>query len=175
MPLIALALVLDLGGLGAPAWWAAGKSLELLIALAHWTAAQPGSVALLPGMGRGAFALFVAGGLWLALWSGRIRLWGLVPVMLGCLLLARLHTPDVLVSGDGRHVAIVGEGGELLVLRESRSDFAVDNLRELAGAGEHAGALGQVARCAVQRGFLRDDANRSADGAPARPQPRAHR
>ena len=137
MPLIALALVLDAvipgAGLGAPAWWAAGKSLELLLGLAHWTAAQPGSVALLPGMGRGAFALFVAGGLWLALWSGRMRLWGLVPVLLGCALLARLHTPDVLVSGDGRHVAIVGEGGELLVLRESKSNFAADNLRELAG------------------------------------------
>ena len=133
MPLIALALVLDIVGLGYPAWWAAGKSLELLLALAHWTAGQPGSVALLPGMGRGAFSLFVAGGLWLALWSGRVRLWGLVPVLVGCLLLARLHTPDVLVSGDGRHVGIVGEGGELLVLRESKSDFASDNLRELAG------------------------------------------
>ena len=133
MPLIALALVLDIVGLGAPAWWAAGKSLELLLGLAHWTAGQPGSVALLPGMGRGAFALFVAGGLWLALWSGRVRLWGLMPVLVGCLLLARLHTPDVLVSGDGRHVGIVGEGGELLVLRESKSDFASDNLRELAG------------------------------------------
>ena len=133
MPLIALALVLDIAGLGAPAWWAAGKSLELLLGLAHWTAAQPGSVALLPGMERGTFALFVTGGLWLALWSGRMRLWGLLPVVVGCILLARLHTPDVLVSGDGRHVAIVGEGGELLVLRESRSDYAADNLRELSG------------------------------------------
>ena len=133
MPLIALALVLDIAGVGAPAWWAAGKSLEALIGLAHWTAAQPGSVALLPGMGRGTFALFVAGGLWLALWSGRIRLWGILPVLVGCVLLSRLHSPDVLVSGDGRHVGIVGEGGELLVLRESRSDYAADNLRELAG------------------------------------------
>jgi competence protein ComEC len=137
MPLIALALVLDAvvpgAGLGAPAWWAAGKSLALLIGLAHWTAAQPGSVALLPGMGRGAFGLFVAGLIWLALWSGKLRLWGLVPVMLGLATLARLHPPDVLISGDGRHVAIVGEGGQLLVLRESRSDYAADNLREQAG------------------------------------------
>ncbi len=143
MPLIALALVLDIAGLGAPAWWAAGKSLELLIALAHWTAAQPGSVALLPGMGRGTFALFVTGGLWLALWSGRTRLWGLLPVVVGCALLARLHTPDVLVSGDGRHVAIVGEGGELLVLRESRSEYAADNLRELSGLAGTPVALDQ--------------------------------
>jgi len=133
MPLIALALVLDLAGLGAPAWWAAGKSLELLLALAHWTAGQPGSVALLPAMGRGTFALFALGGLWLALWSGRVRLLGLVPVATAALLLARLHAPDVLVSGDGRHVAITGGDGRLYALRESRSDFAIDNLRESAG------------------------------------------
>jgi competence protein ComEC len=133
MPLIALALLLDLVRLGAPAWWAAGKSLDLLLALAHWTSVQPGSVALLPAMGRGTFALFVAGGLWLALWSERVRLWGLVPIALGCLVLTRLHGPDVLVTGDGRHVAIVGEEGELYVLRESRSDFAADALRESAG------------------------------------------
>ncbi|MCA1660791.1 MAG: ComEC/Rec2 family competence protein [Novosphingobium sp.] len=133
MPLIALALLLDLAGLGAPAWWAAGKSLELLLAIAHFTADQPGSVKLLPAMERWHFALFAAGGLWLALWSGRVRLLGLAPVALGALLLTRLSSPDVLVTGDGRHVAIVGQRGELYVLRESRSDFAADNLRELAG------------------------------------------
>ncbi len=68
MPLIALALFLDLAGLGAPAWWLAGKSLELLLAMAHWVAAQPGAVNRLPAMGAGPFLLFVAGALWLALW-----------------------------------------------------------------------------------------------------------
>jgi competence protein ComEC len=39
----------------------------------------------------------------------------------------------LLISGDGRHVGITGEGDRLLVLRESRSDFSKDNLLELAG------------------------------------------
>lgn len=137
MPLIALALLADLAGAGAPFWWLAGKSLELLLALAHWTAAMPGAVTTLPAMGQGAFALFLAGGLWLALWQGRVRLLGLVPAALGMVLLTDLRAPDVLVSGDGRHVGITGEGSELLVLRETRSSFARDNLTELAGmAGE---------------------------------------
>jgi competence protein ComEC len=38
-----------------------------------------------------------------------------------------------LVSGDGRHVAINGEGDRLLFLRDTRSDFARDNLMELSG------------------------------------------
>ena len=133
MPLIALALLLDVVGAGAPAWWAAGKSLELLLALAHWTAAQPGAVATLPAMGTATFALFVGGGLWLALWSGRVRLLGLAPVALGTLLVMSLRPPDVLVSGDGRHVAIPASDRSLMILRESKSTYASDNLREIAG------------------------------------------
>lgn len=134
MPLIALALLADSVGAGAPFWWLAGKSLELLLALAHWTAAIPGAVTMLPSMGQGAFALFLAGGLWLALWQARARLWGLVPALIGVLLLTQVRAPDLLISGDGRHVGITGQApGELLVLRESRSGYTRDNLIESAG------------------------------------------
>ncbi|WP_309140978.1 ComEC/Rec2 family competence protein [Novosphingobium sp. G106] len=133
MPLIALALALDLVGAGAPAWWLTGKSLDLMLALAHWVADQPGAVTTLPAMGRVSIALFVAGGLWLALWRGRARLWGLVPVLIATASLAAIRAPDVLVSGDGRHVGIVEANGDLLVLREQKSEFVRDNLTELAG------------------------------------------
>ena len=134
MPLIAGALLLDLAGLGAPVWWIAEKAIEALIALAHFTASRPGAVTTLPAMGTGAFLLFVIGGLWLALWNRRTRLLGLVPAGLGLVLLVTLRPPDVLISGDGRHVGITGESGtELLVLRDTRSDFVRDNLTELAG------------------------------------------
>lgn len=132
MPLIALALFLDVVGAGAPAWWMAGKSLELLVALAHWTAGLPGSVTVLPAMGRGSIALFVAGGLWLALWRGRARLLGLLPVATGALSLALLEPPDLLVSGDGRHVGITTPAGGLVMLREG-GGFAGERMVELAG------------------------------------------
>ncbi|MCW1403331.1 ComEC family competence protein [Novosphingobium sp. MW5] len=134
MPLIALALLFDAVGAGAPFWWGAGASLDLLLALARWVSAQPGSVTFLPAMGEGTFALFVAGGLWLALWKGQQRLYGLVPVAIGMVSVATLSPPDLLVSGDGRHVGITGLAeGELVVLRESRSDYTKQNLNELAG------------------------------------------
>jgi competence protein ComEC len=133
MPLIALALLLDGVGLGAPVWWLAGKSLELLLALAHFTAGQPGAVKLLPQMTGWTFALFVAGGLWLALWRGRARLVALVPLAAASALLLTTPVPDVLISGDGKHVGIAGEGDRLLVLRDTRSEFTRDNLAELAG------------------------------------------
>ena len=138
MPLIALALFLDLAGLGGPVWWLAGKSLELLLAIAHWTAARPGAVNHLPAMGEGRFLLFVAGALWLALWRGRVRLLGLIPATIAAMSLLALQPPDLLISGDGRQVGIVGETEDsLLVLREPRDpvkgSYAIDNLTEGAG------------------------------------------
>ena len=83
---------------------------------------------------RSAFMLFVTGGLWLALWRGNVRLMGLVPALLGLILLVQVEPPDLIISGDGRHVGITGEApDELLVLRESRSDYTRDNLTETAG------------------------------------------
>ena len=67
MPLIALALPLDLVGAGRTGLVAGGQSLDLLLGIAHFTASQPGAVKLMPQIGGLAFALFVAGGLWLAL------------------------------------------------------------------------------------------------------------
>lgn len=134
MPLVGLALVLDLAGAGAPAWWLAGQAIEMLLALAHGIAGLPGAVSVTPGMSTGAFALFVAGGLWLGLWKGRWRLLGLVPAAFGILLLTTTPPPDLLVSGDGRHVGLVSETGErLYLLRDTNSDFVRDNLMESAG------------------------------------------
>jgi len=130
MPLIALALLLDLIGAGAPVWWLVGQSLDLLLGIAHLTAGQPGAVKLAPHMGGLAFFLFVAGGLWIALWSGRGRLWGFAPAAVALALTLATPRPDVLVSRDGHHVGIV-EQGELLTLRDSRSSYASDTLAEL--------------------------------------------
>jgi competence protein ComEC len=132
MPLIAVALALDVIGLGAPVWWCVGAALDGLLAIARFTSAQPGAVKLMPQMSGLAIALFVAGGLWLALWTSRARLLGLVPVAWATLLLLATPIPDVLIGRDGRHVGITLGDGRLLSLRDTRSSYARDNLLELA-------------------------------------------
>ncbi|NLR71437.1 ComEC family competence protein [Novosphingobium sp. ERN07] len=133
MPLIGLALLLDSLGFGAPAWWLAGKSLELLLALAHFVAARPGAVTMLPAVAPWTFMLFIAGMLWLALWTGKVRLWGALPASFSVAAMILTSTPDVLITGDGHHVGITGEGDDLIVLRMGRGDYMRDNLLELAG------------------------------------------
>jgi competence protein ComEC len=41
--------------------------------------------------------------------------------------------PDILVTGDGKHIAVVGGDGRLALLRERSGDYVVDTLRENAG------------------------------------------
>lgn len=141
MPLEALALLLDLAGLGAPFWWLTGAALDLLLALAHATAAAPGAVARLPTLPTAAFALMIAGGLWLALWRTRWRRWGLVPAAAGAVAALLTPTPDLLVTGDGRHLAVRAPSGELALLRARAGDYVRDMMTQSAGLGGEAGEL----------------------------------
>ena len=70
-----------------------------------------------------ALGLMIAGGLWLFLWTSRARLLGLVPILLGAAAAAASPKPDVLVTGDGRHLAIVDADGTPLLLRERSGEF----------------------------------------------------
>lgn len=134
MPLEALALLLDLAGLGAPLWWLAGQALALLLGLAHAAADAPGAVALLPAMPRGAFALIAAGGLWICLWRTSWRRLGLVPVAAGAAWALATPAPDLIVTGDGRHLVVRTSSGELALLRPRAGDYVRDTLAELSGA-----------------------------------------
>jgi competence protein ComEC len=149
MPLEALALVFDLVGLGAPFWWLAAKALGLLLWLAHEAAGAPGAVALLPAMPPAAFALIVAGGLWLCLWRTRWRRFGLAPAAAGALWALAMPAPDLLVTGDGRHLALRAPDGGLALLRPRAGDYVRDTLAELAGAEPDAVELDRlpVAAC----------------------------
>lgn len=133
MPAEVLALVLDAAGLGAPFWWVTGRSLDLLLLIAHATAGAPGAVAALPGMPDGAYALVIIGGLWLALWRTRWRRLGLVPLVIGAIWTLLTPRPDLVVTGDGRHLAVRTADGNVALLRDRAGDYVRDMLAENGG------------------------------------------
>ena len=132
MPLEALALMLDAIGLGAPFWTVAGFAIDAMLDLAHRIATAEGAVAMLPNMPRWAFALMIAGGLWMCLWSGRIRRWGVVPFAIGALGAAVAPVPTLLVTGEGQHLALVRGDGVPVLLRSRSGDFVRDLMSEAA-------------------------------------------
>ncbi len=133
MPLEALALLFDSVGLAAPLWWLTGQSLELLLWLSRVVAAVPGAQAALASVPVMAFGLIIVGGLWLMLWHGRIRLWGGLPIAAGALWALLTPPPDLLITGDGMHMAVRSEDGTISTLRPRTGDYIRSVLSERAG------------------------------------------
>ena len=146
MPLEALALLFDTVGLGAPFWWATGQSLELLIWLSRRVAGVPGAQAALASVPLGAFALMISGGLWLMLWHSRARLWGVMPFVAGAVWALLTPSPDIIITGDGMHMAVRGTDGQLATLRPRAGDYVRSVL------AERSGELGELADLDVLRG-----------------------
>lgn len=133
MPLEATALALDAVGLGAPAWAMTGWAIDRLLGLAHLVGDSKGSVMMMAAMPPMAFAAMVIGGLWLCLWEGKVRRWGLLPLMTGAAWAIASDSPDLLVTADGRHVAIVRPDGPPAMLRPRTGDYMMGLLGEASG------------------------------------------
>jgi competence protein ComEC len=142
MPLEAGALFLDVVGWGKPLWFLCGAAIDGLLRLSHAVASAKGSVALLPSMSVWAFGLMVGGGIWLCLWNRRWRLLGLVPFAFGAVGALLSPAPDLLVTGDGMHLAVVGEDGTPLVLRDRAGDYVRGLLAEASGYDGDPAVLG---------------------------------
>jgi competence protein ComEC len=141
MPAEAAALLLDLIGLGAPLWFVAGAAIDALLWVAHTVGNARGAVAMLATMPPLAFAAMVAGGLWICLWTSRVRFAGLLPFLAGAAGAALAPEPDLLVTGDGRHMAIVADDGRPMLLRERSGNYIRRLLSEAAGFDDDPGAL----------------------------------
>jgi competence protein ComEC len=133
MPFEALALLFDAGGIGGPFWWVAARAIAFLLWIAHGVASAPGAVAMVPSIPGVAYAMMVSGGLWLILWRSKIRALGIVPLSVGCAWAGLLAPPDLLVTGDGRHVAIRGNDGAMAILRPRAGDYVRNTLADRAG------------------------------------------
>jgi competence protein ComEC len=149
MPAEALALLLDTVGLGAPAWYVTGQALKLLLALAHAVSSLPYAVMAMPAISGAVFALSMLGLLWLLLWRGRLRLGGIPIGLLGLLLIVRAPMPDILVTADGRHVAVRTADGGYALLRARAGDYVRSQIAESAGYDGEFGDLASLpwARC----------------------------
>lgn len=133
MPLEAIALLFDVVGFGGPFWWLAGQGVSLILAIAHKVSSLPGAVSMLPSMPDWAFAAIITGALMGGLLRSRARLLGLVPFSIGLIAMITAPRPDLLVTGDGKHLALVSSSGKIALLRSGAGDYVRDMLLENAG------------------------------------------
>lgn len=133
MPTEAIALVFEPVHLSAPFWWLALMGLKFLVWISDTVSAWPGAVTLIPDVPILAFALLSYGGLWLMLWKSKGRFWGFLPVVAAIIWVVSLAPPDVLVTGDGRHMVVRQKDGHLAILRAKAHDFVRNQLAMRGG------------------------------------------
>ncbi len=132
IPTEAAALAFDAIGWGMPFWWMCGAAINALLWLAHSIATTTGAVALLPSLPAWAFGLMAVGGIWMCLWNSRLRLFGTAPSVASAIGAALAPSPDLFVTGDGVHLAVVNTGPPF-ILRERRRDYVRSLMAEASG------------------------------------------
>ena len=133
MPFEAMALLFDVAGIGAPFWWLAGQGVSFILAIAHYVSTLPGAVSMLPAMPNWAFAAIITGALMCGLLRSKMRWLGVLPFFIGVMAMITAPRPDLLVTGDGKHLALVSTEGNVALLRSGAGEYVRDMLLENAG------------------------------------------
>ncbi len=124
MPALALGALLEPIGLGGPFLWVAGKGVDLMLAIGHWTAGLPGAVKTVASAPDYVLPIAFLGVLFICLWHGRLRWLGL-PFACAVLIWPRAPTPTVWI-GDGGSNAAFSVAARAVVVRPGVRQFAAD-------------------------------------------------
>ena len=126
MPAALIAMLLLPFGLEAWPLAAMGMGIEFLLAVAGEIAAWQGAVIPIRAMPLWGLAAATLGGLWLCLWERPWRLLGLAGPLLGAASIALASPPDLLVSGDGKLLALRARDGALVFSSLRRDRYRRD-------------------------------------------------
>ncbi len=133
MPWAVLAVILMPFGLASVALIPMGWGIEGILWIAEVVAALPGAVSLIPAMPVAGLVATTVGGLWFCLWQRPWRLAGLPAILLGLLSVLLVRPPDILVSENGRLVAVADGAGNLLLSSRRTARFEAEAWLRRAG------------------------------------------
>lgn len=147
MPMALAALILMPFGLDGPALWLMGKGIDAMLSVAHIVAGWEGADRLVASAPMSSLVLMTLGGLWLALWRGNWRFWGVAPMLVSLAIWGTGERADVLIDREGVLAAIrMGDGR--LALTSGRSSYAAEQwLRHDGDARTPAEAKSEFLHC----------------------------
>ncbi|HEY3916365.1 MAG TPA: ComEC/Rec2 family competence protein [Stellaceae bacterium] len=108
--------------------------IDAISAVGHWVTSWPNSVVEVASPSSLALALIALGGLWLCIWLGRWRWWGLALIALGIANIALTRPPDLLVASDMRLIAVRAPDGAYLPSASRREAALADQWTRRAAA-----------------------------------------
>ncbi len=172
MPAAALSVILMPFHLEAGPLHVMGWGIDAMLAVGSWVSHLPGAVSVVSAWPVSALLLISFGGLWMALWRGHWRWFGLAPLAAG-IAVAYLAVPaDILISRDANTIALRGGDGRLMLLRAPADEYSAADWLKRDGDGRIADAAiapqGPVVRCDAM-GCIAHAANGMVLAAPLRP------
>jgi competence protein ComEC len=92
-----------------------GWGIDITIWVAQHVSALPGNVWAMPRLPPEGLLLISLGGLWLCLWRGDWRRWGMIAIILGFASMMLTRPPDILIADVGRFLAARAPDGHYFV------------------------------------------------------------
>ncbi len=135
MPAGLLALLLMPLHIEALALVPMGWGIDLILAIARFVAAWPAAVVAVPRMPEWGLAVLSLGIAWLGLWRSRMRLLGIAGIAVGLMSPAFTHPPDLLVSAEGRLIAMHAGGQVFEQAASGASRFTRESWLAMWAAG----------------------------------------
>jgi competence protein ComEC len=113
-----------------------GWGIDVTIWVAQHVSAIPGNVWQMPRLPMAGLVLVAFGGLWLCLWRGKWRRWGVIGIVAGMATMFLTRPPDIVIADFGRFIAARAATGDYYVLggneeRIAKSLFAEETSAEL--------------------------------------------
>jgi competence protein ComEC len=106
-------------------WWLMGVGIDWMIVVTEWVAALPGAIGRITAFGTGPLIVSSLGIVLLGLLRAPLRWAGAGLLALSLIWVAAAPQPDVLISGDGRNVAVRGRDGRLHLMKTAKDAFLV--------------------------------------------------
>jgi competence protein ComEC len=124
MPAAAISVILMPFGLDRIPLHVMGWGIEAMLAVGHWVSHLPGAVSVVAAWPVSALIVVSVGGLWMALWRGGWRWFGIAPIVAGVAMAWFAKPPDILVSRDGVTIAMRGADGALHLIGQPRDKYS---------------------------------------------------
>jgi competence protein ComEC len=125
MPAGLLGLLAAPFGLDGVFWWLMGLGIDWMIAVSQWVANLPGAIGRIGAFGIGPLIAASCGIILMGLLRTRLRWVGAVVLAGSIVWGVGAHQPDILISADGRAVAVRGKDSRLHVMRTGKDAFLV--------------------------------------------------
>lgn len=132
MPLLMLSILSLIAGGSAFIFGLLNQSILILVDLAQWVSAMPGSNFLIAKPTPYFLGLSIIGGLWLCLWRQQWRFFGVIPIALGILRMDRPKVPFLLLA-DFRNNIFLSHEGELASLTPHPNKYLREMLQRELG------------------------------------------